>query len=72
MDETKPDGINASPPPLRVLILEDDVRDAKLAAKVLEGAGVKVQFEVTDSEESFRANLENAEYDVILDRKSVV
>ena len=66
MDETKPDGINAPPPPLRVLILEDDLRDAKLAAKVLEGAGLRVRFEVTDSDESFRANLEKAEYDVIL------
>ena len=66
MDETKPDGIAAPPPPLRVLILEDDVRDAKLAAKMLEGSGVRVQFEVTDSEEFFRANLEKSEYDVIL------
>jgi PAS domain S-box-containing protein len=66
MDETKPDGNTAPPPPLRVLILEDEVRDAKLMAKVLEGAGVRVQFDVTDLAEVFRANLETSEYDVIL------
>ena len=49
-----------------MLILEDDVRDAKLAAKVLEGSGIRLQFEVTDSAEVFRANLEKSEYDVIL------
>jgi len=49
-----------------MLILEDDVRGAKLAAKVLEGSGVRLQFEVTDSAEVFRANLEKSEYDVIL------
>jgi PAS domain S-box-containing protein len=66
MDETKPDGIAAPPLPLRVLILEDDVHDAKLAAKALEGAGIRLQFEVTDLAEVFRANLEKFEYDVIL------
>ena len=38
---------------LRVLILEDNPRDAKLTASVLEGGGFKVQFEVTDSLEVF-------------------
>ncbi len=66
MDVTKPDGITVSPPPLRVLILEDNPRDAKLTASVLEGGGVRVQFEVTDSRDVFRERLENAEYDVIL------
>jgi len=66
MDETKPDGITPPPKPLRVLMLEDSVRDAKLAAKVLEGSGIRVQFEVTDLSEVFRSNLEKFEYDVIL------
>jgi PAS domain S-box-containing protein len=66
MDVTKPDGTTVSPPSLRVLILEDNPRDAKLTASVLEGGGVRVQFEVTDSPEFFRESLERAEYDVIL------
>ena len=32
----------------------------------LEGGGYRVQFEVTDSVETFRESLERAEYDVIL------
>ena len=66
MDVKTMDGIIASPPPLRVLILEDNPRDAKLMASVLEGGGGRVQFEVTDSQEVFRESLEKAEYDVIL------
>ena len=56
----------ATSPPLRVLILEDNPRDAKLAASVLERGGFRVQSEVTDSLELFREKLETAEYDVIL------
>jgi len=66
MDETKTDGTTVSSPALRVLILEDSPRDAKLTASVLEGGGVRVQFEVTDSGEFFRKSLEKAEYDVVL------
>jgi len=66
MDTTEPDGVNSSTPPLRVLILEDNPRDAKLTASVLEGGGFRVQFEVTDSAQFFRERLEKAEYDVIL------
>ena len=58
--------MNSSPPPLRVLILGDYPRDAKLAASVLEGGGFRVQFEVTDSAEIFRESLKKTEYDVIL------
>jgi PAS domain S-box-containing protein len=65
MDVTKQDHITG-PPLLRVLILEDNPRDAKLTASVLESGGVKVQFEVTDSPEVFRQSLEKSEYDVIL------
>jgi PAS domain S-box-containing protein len=66
MDATKPDRISIRPHPLRVLILEDNRRDAKLMARVLEGGGFGVQFEVTDSPEIFRESLEKVEYDVIL------
>jgi two-component system, cell cycle sensor histidine kinase and response regulator CckA len=66
MDTTVLDGVNVHPPLLRVLIVEDNPRDAKLTAKVLEGEVGKVQFEVTDSLESFRENLETARYDVIV------
>jgi PAS domain S-box-containing protein len=66
MNEAKPDRTNASPPPLRVLITEDNPRDAKLAASILENAGFTVHHEVTDSLESFRERLEKADYDVIL------
>ena len=58
--------MNTSPPPLRVLLLEDNPRDAKLTASILERGGYRVQFEVTDSAEFFRERLENAGYDVIL------
>jgi PAS domain S-box-containing protein len=66
MDSKSTDGITVSPPPLRVLILEDNPRDAKLTASVLESQGCKVQFDVTDSQEVFRERLEKAEYDVIV------
>src|SRR5208337_1225788 len=66
MDVTKPDGTTVSPPPLRVLILEDNPRDAKLMASVLERGGFRVQFEVTDSQKVFQERLARAECDVIL------
>ena len=66
MDVTKPDGTTVSPPALRVLMLEDNPRDAKLTTSVLERGSSKVQIEVTDSQEVFRERLEGAECDVIL------
>lgn len=65
-DATKLESANSSTPPLRVLILEDSPRDAKLIASVLEGGGARVQYEVIDSLESLREGLEKVEYDVIL------
>ncbi len=56
----------SSPPLLRVLILEDNPRDAKLTASMLEHGGYRAQSEITDSLEGFRERLEKAEYDVIL------
>src|ERR1017187_6755400 len=55
-----------SRPVLRVLILEDNPNDAKLAARALERGGAKVQFEVAASMEDFRERLEQPDYDVIL------
>jgi PAS domain S-box-containing protein len=46
--------------------LEDNPRDAKLTASVLDDGEGKVQYEVTDSPEFFRQSLEKAKYDVIL------
>jgi len=66
MDAEKPDYTTGPPPLLRVLITEDMPRDAKLVASVLERAGYRVQFEVTDSVEVFLEHLETIEYDVIL------
>jgi PAS domain S-box-containing protein len=66
METLRPDAVNSAPPPLRALILEDNPRDARLTASVLEGGNGKVQCEVTDSLESFREHLEKAEYDIIL------
>ena len=65
-DEKSPNGLSSSSPSLRALILEDDPRDAVLAASVLEGGGYKVLFEVTDDLEFFRDRLKQADYDVIL------
>jgi len=57
---------NSASLPLRVLLLEDSPRDAKLTASVLEGAGARVQVEVTDSADFFRDRLEKTDYDVIV------
>jgi CheY-like chemotaxis protein len=57
---------DSTSPPLRVLLLEDDPRDAKLTVSLLEGGGFRMQSEVTDSLELFREKLETTEYDVVL------
>jgi CheY-like chemotaxis protein len=57
MANKKPDGTKVFSPLLRVLILEDNSLDAKLAARVLERSGAKVEFEVTDSAEVFQKRL---------------
>ena len=66
MHTTRPDGLSSSLPFMRVLILEDNPRDAKLMASALEGGGLRVRSEVTDSIEFFRQRLVKTEYDVIL------
>jgi PAS domain S-box-containing protein len=52
--------------PLRVLILEDNSRDAELLAATLRRAGYSLNVEVTDSREQFRQRLEQGDLDVIL------
>jgi PAS domain S-box-containing protein len=52
--------------PLRVLILEDNPRDARLTASEIEGGEFQLQIEVTDSRQVFRERLKNADYDIIL------
>ena len=66
MAKKPPDGTIVASSLLRVLILEDNPRDAKLLAKLLEGGGARVEFEVTDSVEVFQESMERADYDVIL------
>jgi len=66
MDVTKPDRITVPPSSLRVLILEDNPRDAKLMASALAGGESRMQYELTDSPELFRERLEENDYDVIL------
>ena len=66
VDATPLDPGEPSRPLLRVLIAEDNPRDAKLTASALEGGGGRAQIDVTDSLELFRDRLEKAEYDVIL------
>src|ERR1700733_15917867 len=53
-------------PHLRVLILEDSLRDAKLMGALLENHGYKVQFEVLAVEEARRQRREATAYDVIM------
>jgi PAS domain S-box-containing protein len=53
-------------PLLRVLILEDNPQDAKLAAAILERGGYAVQFDLANTPDLFQERLAKAEYDVIL------
>ena len=53
-------------PLLRVLVLEDNPRDAKLTKSVLERQGYELQYAVTDSQQDYQERLEKAEYDLIL------
>ena len=63
---THPEGVHVPAPLLRVLMLEDNPRDAKLLLALLESDGYKVQSDVIDLLPSFRKHLETGEYDVIL------
>ncbi len=66
LDRPKSEGGKLPAVPLRVLMTEDNPRDAKLVARLLEGGGFAVQYEMTDSLEFFRKRLEEVDFDVIL------
>ena len=51
---------------LRVLLLEDDERDAELCLAALKSGGFRVSAEVISSREEFRDQLERNEYDLVL------
>ena len=54
------------PTRLRVLILEDNKRDAELCMQELKKAGIEVDADVVDTEHTFVARLQSRTYDVIL------
>jgi DNA-binding NtrC family response regulator len=56
----------ASPPPLRVLIVEDSTADAELAVAVLKRAGYPLAYDLVDSPMPFEQKLKEARYDLIL------
>jgi two-component system cell cycle sensor histidine kinase/response regulator CckA len=66
MTETRADNPVPARQPLRVLILEDDPKDAELLAAMLRRAGYSLSLEVTDSREQFQQRLQQDGYDVIL------
>lgn len=52
--------------PLRLLILEDNPRDAKLTTSLLKREGLAFEFGVTDSAEEFQERLRNDEFDIVV------
>jgi two-component system cell cycle sensor histidine kinase/response regulator CckA len=52
--------------PLRVLILEDNPRDAELCIQELNKAGFELQADVVDTEDGFASKLQSCGYDLIL------
>jgi PAS domain S-box-containing protein len=51
---------------LRVLVLEDNPKDAELCIQELEKAGFELQSAIVDTQESFAAKLQSQDYDVVL------
>jgi PAS domain S-box-containing protein len=51
---------------LRVLVLEDNPRDAELCIRALRNAGFELQSAIVDTQESFAAKLQSQDYDVVL------
>ena len=66
MVKKKPGGATIPSAPLRILMLEDNPNDAKLAARVLERSGIAIKHEITDTKEAYREHLAKGEFDVIL------
>ncbi len=56
----------ASPPPLRVLLVEDSAADAELTVAVLKRAGYPLAYDLVDSPMLFEQKLKEAAYDLIL------
>jgi two-component system, cell cycle sensor histidine kinase and response regulator CckA len=52
--------------PLRVLLVEDNPRDARLMTTTLERAGCRLTLDQVDSPPEFQKCLENTQYDVII------
>jgi signal transduction histidine kinase len=66
MGTTTGDNGNPSPPPLRVLLLEDNPRDAELAAAVLRRSGFAPQLETAATPESFQEQWGKSDFDVVV------
>lgn len=58
--------LSAAPAPTRLLMVEDDPRDAELALFKLERAGLNVEAKTVDNEADFRAALLSGDYDIIV------
>lgn len=61
--------VNKTPPfarSLRVLVVEDEPRDAELMVAILKQAGYSLSSDVVDSPALFQSRLEQADYDMIL------
>jgi len=52
--------------PIRILILEDNPRDAELCIQELNKAGFELQVDAVDTEEAFASKLQSCGYDLIL------
>ena len=62
---------NDAPTRLRVLILEDNQRDAELFIRKLQEAGFELDADTVDTEEAFVASLRFRVYDLILSDYSI-
>jgi hypothetical protein len=56
----------SSPATLRALVVEDCPADAELVLSSLRRAGLRVEFDVVETQEGFAEHLKNADFDIIL------
>jgi len=56
----------SSPATLRVLVLEDSPADAELVLSSLRRAGMRVEFDLVETQEGFTERLKEADFDIIL------
>lgn len=54
------------PEPVRILFVEDSPNDVELARRVLEGAGMKIEFAVVASADELRATLKSRRWDIVI------